>query len=114
MSVQKVFCTGILSKKGDLYQFVKKINHIRAKLRYYENHKDKMSYARQVSENLPIGSGVTEAACKVLIKQRMCQSGSRWKDKGASAVLTLRALKITKGRWQQFWNYVMRHGCTAF
>jgi hypothetical protein len=73
-----------------------------------------MSYARQVSENLPIGSGVTEAACKVLIKQRMCQSGSRWKDKGASCVLTLRALKITKGRWQQFWNYVMRHGCTAF
>jgi hypothetical protein len=81
---------------------------------YYENHKNKMSYALQVKENLPIGSGVTEAACKVLIKQRMCQSGSRWKDKGASSVLTLRALKITKGRWQQFWSYVMRHGCTAF
>jgi hypothetical protein len=87
---------------------------VRQVITYYENNKDKMSYARQVSENLPIGSGVTEAACKVLIKQRMCQSGSRWKDKGASAVLTLRALKITKGRWQQFWNYVMRHGCTAF
>jgi len=24
----------------------------------------------------------------------------------------LRALKLTKGRWQQFWGYVMRHGCT--
>lgn len=87
---------------------------VRQVVTYYENHKDKMSYARQVKENLPIGSGVTEAACKVLIKQRMCQSGSRWKDEGASSVLTLRALKITKGRWQQFWNYVMRHGCTAF
>ncbi|MCD6174958.1 MAG: ISKra4 family transposase, partial [Planctomycetes bacterium] len=61
-----------------------------------------------------IGSGVTEAACKVLIKQRMCISGSRWKDDGASCVLALRSLKLTKGRWQQFWGYVMRHGCTLY
>jgi len=85
---------------------------VRQVITYYENHKNKMSYARQLKNNLPIGSGVTEAACKVLIKQRMCQSGSRWKDQGASYVLALRALKLTKGRWQQFWGYVMRHGYT--
>ncbi len=61
-----------------------------------------------------MGSGVTEAACKTLIKQRMCLSGSRWKDAGASCVLALRALKLTKGRWQQFWAYVMRHGITVY
>jgi len=85
---------------------------VRQVITYYENHKNKMFYARHLKNNLPIGSGVTEAACKVLIKQRMCQSGSRWKDQGASCVLALRALKLTKGRWQQFWRYVMRHGCT--
>jgi len=85
---------------------------VRQVITYYENHKNKMFYARHLKNNLPIGSGVTEAACKVLIKQRMCQSGSRWKDQGASCVLALRALKLTKGRWQQFWSYVMRHGVT--
>lgn len=73
-----------------------------------------MSYSYHVANDLPIGSGVTEAACKVLIKQRMCQSGSRWKDQGASCVLALRSLKLTKGRWKQFWNYIMRHGATAY
>ena len=29
-----------------------------------------------------------------------------------SCVLALRTLKLTTGRWQQFWSYVMRHGCT--
>ena len=66
----------------------------------------------RAKDNLPIGSGVTEAACKTVIKQRMCISGSRWKEVGASCVLALRTLKLTTGRWQQFWSYVMRHGCT--
>ncbi len=73
-----------------------------------------MSYASHFKHNLPIGSGVTEAACKTVVKQRMCVSGSRWKDAGASCVLALRTLKLTKGRWQQFWSYVMRHGCTEY
>ncbi len=92
--------------------FIERDEEIRQVITYFDNHKSKMSYARYLKDNLPIGSGVTEAACKVLIKQRMCQSGSRWKDQGASCVLALRALKITKGRWQQFWSYAMRHGCT--
>ena len=94
--------------------FLERDEELRQVIVYYENHKNKMSYPRYLKDNLPIGSGVTEAACKVLIKQRMCQSGSRWKDQGASCVLALRALKLTKGRWQQFWSYVMRHGCTPY
>jgi len=81
---------------------------------YYTNNKHRMRYAYQLKHNLPMGSGVTEAACKTLIKQCMCLSGSRWKDSGASCVLALRALKLTKGRWQQFWAYVMRHGTTVY
>jgi len=98
----------------DRTNFIERDEELRLVIVYYENHKNKMSYARQVKNNLPIGSGVTEAACKVLIKQRMCVSGSRWKNAGASCVLALRALKLTKGRWQQFWGYVIRHGCTLY
>ncbi len=61
-----------------------------------------MNYASHVNKNLPIGSGVTEAACKTLVKQRLCGSGMRWKTKGAKVVLSLRALVQTTNRWQQF------------
>jgi len=92
--------------------YIERDEEIRKVLTYYKNHKSKMAYARHVKDKLPIGSGVTEAACKTVVKQRMCISGSRWKDDGASCVLALRTLKLTAGRWQQFWGYAMRHGCT--
>jgi len=98
----------------DSRNFIERDEEIRQVITYYKNYKDKMSYAYHTANNLPIGSGVTEAACKTVVKQRMCISGSRWKDEGASCVLTLRAMKLTTGRWQQFWSYVMRHGCTLF
>ncbi|MFH1616737.1 MAG: ISKra4 family transposase [Planctomycetota bacterium] len=92
--------------------FIERDEEVKQAITYYKNHKNKMFYARHIKDNLPIGSGVTEAACKTLVKQRMCISGSRWKENGASCVLALRTLKLTTGRWQQFWSYVMRHGCT--
>ena len=96
----------------DRKNFIERDEEIRKVIGYYNNYKSKMCYAYHSNNNLPIGSGVTEAACKTLVKQRMCISGSRWKDDGASCVLALRTLKLTTGRWQQFWGYVMRHGCT--
>ena len=96
----------------DNNNFIERDEEIRQVITYFKNHKSKMFYSRHTKDNLPIGSGVTEAACKTVIKQRMCISGSRWKDVGASCVLALRTLKLTTGRWQQFWSYVMRHGCT--
>jgi hypothetical protein len=98
----------------DKKNFIERDEEIRTVIVYYTNNKSRMRYPYQLKHNLPIGSGITEAACKTLIKQRMCISGSRWKDDGASCVLALRALKLTKGRWQQFWSYVMRHGVTVY
>ena len=77
---------------------------------YFINHQHMMGYAAQVEKNLPIGSGVTEAACKTLVKQRLCGSGMRWKDKGAKVILSLRALVQSKGRWQQFWGNIEQYG----
>lgn len=69
-----------------------------------------MNYSQNVSNNLPIGSGVTEAACKVIVKQRLCNSGMKWKAKGASVVLSLRCLTYTENRWEQFWNKIDQYG----
>ena len=85
----------------------KKLN---ATITYFENHKSKMKFSKNVENNLPIGSGVTEAGCKVIVKQRMCGSSMKWKDEGASTVLRLRTLNYTKDRWDQFWKKVDRYG----
>ena len=76
----------------------------------FTNQAHRMNYDEYREMNLPIGSGVTEAACKTLVKQRLCQSGMKWKDKGAALVLRLRALVCTKGCWDQFWDRINQAG----
>ena len=70
-----------------------------------------MQYYRNITKNNPIGSGVTEAACKTIVKIRMCKGSAKWKDLGASVVLTLRSLHTTPFRWSQFWNKYSQYGC---
>ncbi len=79
---------------------------------YFTNQGDRMNYTDYQSQHLPIGSGVTEAACKVIIKQRLCRSGMRWKDRGASIVIALRCL-VQSDRWGQFWNKINQYGVPA-
>lgn len=86
---------------------------ILSSITYLENQQGRMKYSYSVERNWPIGSGVTEAACKTLIKQRLGKSGSRWKDDGALAVLSIRALRLTPGRWQEFWRNLDQYGCPA-
>ena len=69
-----------------------------------------MNYSSYVSKNLPIGSGVIEAACKVIIKQRMCNSGMRWTNEGAKNILVLRCFNQTDGKWKQFWDKITKMG----
>ncbi|OED51033.1 hypothetical protein ACH42_00045 [Endozoicomonas sp. (ex Bugula neritina AB1)] len=77
---------------------------------YFKNHAHQMIYPQAKKRKFPIGSGVTEAACKNLVKQRMCRSGMRWKEQGASMLLTLRALVCTSGQWNTFWSKMSRYG----
>jgi hypothetical protein len=77
---------------------------------YFKNHQHQMQYARDQKAGMPIGSGVTEAACKTLVKQRLCRSGMRWKPKGAQIILSLRALVLTATRWAQFWRKIDQYG----
>lgn len=86
-----------------------KVKKIESAISYFTNQLARMDYAKYRSENLPIGSGVTEAACKVIIKQRFCRSGMKWKDKGAAVVLSLRCLDKSE-RWEQFWDKINQYG----
>lgn len=88
----------------------RKRQSVTAAVTYFENHKHQMAYADAVSQHMPIGSGVTEAACKVIVKQRLCGSGMQWKEDGATVVLTLRCLNYSEGRWEQFWQKIDRYG----
>ena len=85
---------------------------VRSAITYFENQNaaGRMDYAARVSAMDPIGSGVTEAACKVIVKQRLCGSGMKWKEAGAAAVLSLRCLSYTTDRWAQFWSKIDRWG----
>ena len=75
-----------------------KKEEIETAITYFSNHLQQMDYWLYLSKNIPIGSGVIEAACKVIIKQRMCNSGMRWKEEGAKNVLVLRCFNETDGK----------------
>ena len=83
-----------------------------AAISYFSNNikAGRMKYYNHTKSNLPIGSGVVEAACKTIIKQRLGGSGMRWKDTGMKVILSLRSLVKTKGRWNQFWDKIDRSG----
>jgi len=85
-------------------------DNLSAAVTYFQNHLHQMNYAFYRSQHYPIGCGVTEAACKTVIKQRLCCSGMRWKEAGASVVLSLRTLVLTSTRWNQFWNKLNQYG----
>jgi hypothetical protein len=78
---------------------------------YIRNNKDRMRYARLKRRGLPLGSGITEGACKSIIGRRAKGSGQRWHDEGLGAALTIRAIHRS-GRLPRFWRSFSR-GYTA-
>lgn len=67
----------------------KAYNYLRRRTRFMQYHDYK-------SHHLPIGSGITEAACKTIFAQRMKLSGMRWTKDGSQIVLTLRCALISE------------------
>jgi hypothetical protein len=77
-------------------------------LNYFRQHVELMQYADFRAASLPIGSGVTEAGCKELVKARFCRSGMRWKRASGAPILRLRAIKLSR-HWDSFWSKVLRY-----
>lgn len=77
----------------------------RITIRYFENHKHKMDYARYAANGWQIGSGQVESACNTVINARLAGSGCRWGILGSDGVCHLRALsKSDLSQWQQYWH----------
>lgn len=72
---------------------------------YYRHNVCRMDYAQRLEAKHPIASGVTESACGLIIKDRMCNRGMRWSLRTAQHIITLRSLiKTTGNAWRNFWK----------
>lgn len=71
-------------------------NYIRRRTKF-------MQYAEYKHLHLPLGSGITEAACKTIFTQRLKLSGMRWTKPGAQTILDLRVLLLS-GVWDPAYN----------
>jgi hypothetical protein len=67
--------------------------------RYLRGHRRWMDYRGHRQRGLPIGSGVTEAACKTVFTQRFKRSGMRWHHESGQVILDLRVLHLS-GIWE--------------
>lgn len=77
---------------------------LRQLIGYFENNRHRTDYPRYRANGWDIGSGPTEAGCKV-IGERLKGSGMRWVEDGAGTVATLRALYVSGGKvWDGFWS----------
>lgn len=63
---------------------------------YLLTHQASMDYAAYRARGLPIGSGVTEAACKTVFTQRFKQSGMSWEIESGQTILELRLARLSQ------------------
>lgn len=75
---------------------------------YLSHHRGQMNYAAYLEQGLLIGSGVTESACKTMIKSRFCGCGMGWKGDNTRRLTLLRGLVLTHHRWEQAWTQLTK------
>jgi len=81
---------------------------LRKLIGYFENNKHRIDYPTYRQKGWDIGSGPTEAGCKI-IGARLKGSGMRWVEEGAATVAALRALYVSGGKlWDGFWSQPYR------
>jgi hypothetical protein len=77
---------------------------LRKLIGYFENNRHRTDYPAYRAKGWDIGSGPTEAGCKV-IGERLKGSGMRWVEDGAATVGSLRALYVSGPKvWDGFWS----------
>jgi hypothetical protein len=63
---------------------------------FLRRHSVWMNYTAYRQRGLPIGSGVTEAACKTVFAERLKRSGMTWGRVGGQVILDLRVLVLSR------------------
>ena len=69
--------------------------------RYLQTRTQWMRYHLYKRQKFPLGSGITEAGCKIVFRQRLKRSGMSWTIEGGQTILDLRVIKLS-----QVWNTV--------
>jgi hypothetical protein len=77
----------------------KKLSDVRA---YLEKRQGMMAYGLWRKQDLVIASGVVEGAARYVVGERLDNSGMRWIEERAEAVLLLRCIEVN-GDWEDFW-----------
>ena len=77
-------------------QYHKAYDYLRKRIRF-------LNYCEYRRNHLPIGSGVTEAACKTVFTQRLKQSGMTWERKEVKRIVDLRVVHLS-GIWPQVYQ----------
>ena len=81
---------------------------LRRLIGYLANNRHRTDYPTYRQKGWDIGSGPTEAGCKI-IGERLKGSGMRWVEEGAATVAALRALYVSGGKlWDGFWSQPRR------
>jgi hypothetical protein len=77
---------------------------LRKLIGYFEKNRHRTDYPTYRRNGWDIGSGPTEAGCKI-IGERLKGSGMRWVERGAARVGVLRALYVSSPKlWDGFWD----------
>ena len=70
---------------------------------YLRTHIQYLDYVQYRRAHLPIGSGVTEAACKTVFSERLRRSGMAWSVEGGQRIVDLRVIHLS-GVWEQVYQ----------
>lgn len=68
---------------------------LRLEAGYFKKYRRYMHYPKYRAQGMMIGSGPVESACKVVVGQRLKQSGMRWTKTGADVVLAVRCALLS-------------------
>src|ERR1700730_8090492 len=73
---------------------------------YLRDHIRHLDYTEYRRNHLPIGSGVTEAACKTVFSQRLKRSGMAWSEEGGQRIVDLRVIGLSGEGGQVHQSYL--------
>ena len=103
---------GRVLRSLDYYERTSKFSKSRraaldAERTFFGRNGHRMDYAHFRHKGWPIGSGPVEAACKSVVKTRLCRSGMRWSRSGGQHILSLRTY-VKSDRWNAMWREYKR------
>lgn len=102
--------TDIISQaKDDLPKQTGAHKLAKVQIGYLERNRSKMLYRTFRTAGYFIGSGVVEAGCKVVVGQRLKQSGMLWWRKGAEHLLAI-CCALLSGWFEDFWKAYAKSG----